>query len=43
MKRLIGKTDVKNALKKLDKLTDEAACMAVAQNLKVTHNVDDRV
>jgi hypothetical protein len=43
MKRLIGRTDVEDALKKLDKLTDEEARMAVAQNLKATHNVDQRV
>ena len=43
MKRLIGRSDVEDALKKLDKLTDEEARMAVAQNLKATHNVDQRV
>ena len=43
MKRLIGRSDVEDALKKLDKLTDEEARMAVAQNLKATHNVDERV
>ncbi|KAF8496174.1 hypothetical protein F5888DRAFT_1835294 [Russula emetica] len=43
MKRLIGRTDMEDALKKLDKLTDEEARMAVAQNLKATHNVDERV
>src|SRR6266566_4823534 len=43
MKRLIGMTDVEDALKKLAKLTDEEARMAVAQNLKATHNVDERV
>jgi hypothetical protein len=43
MKRLIGRTDVEDALKKLDKLTHEEARMAVAQNLRATHNVDERV
>ena len=43
MKRLIGRTDIQDALKNLDKLTDEESRMAVAQNLKVTHNVDERV
>jgi hypothetical protein len=43
MKRLIGRTDVEDALKKLDRLTNEEARMAVAQNLKATHNVDERV
>jgi archaellum component FlaC len=43
MKRVIGRTDVEDALKKLDKLTDEEARMAVAQNLKATRNVNERV
>ncbi|KAI0281980.1 hypothetical protein BGY98DRAFT_1174804 [Russula aff. rugulosa BPL654] len=43
MKRLIGRTDMGDALKKLDKLTHEEARMAIAQNLKATHNVDERV
>ena len=32
-----------DALKRLDKLTHEEARMAIAQNLKATHSVDDRV
>ena len=43
MKRLIGRADIEDALKRLDKLTQEEARMAAAQNLKVTHTVDDRV
>ena len=43
MKRLIGRTDMEDALKRLDKLTQEEARMAVAQNLKTTHTVDERV
>jgi hypothetical protein len=54
MKRLIGRTDVEVALKKLDRLTSEEARMAAAQNLETTMNtvvavdntaagVDDRV
>ena len=43
MKRLAGRTDLEDALKKLDKLTHEEARMATAQNLKATHTVDDRV
>jgi hypothetical protein len=43
MKRLVGRADLEDALKKLAKLTDEEARMAVAQNLKATHNVDERV
>ena len=34
---------MEDALKKLDKLTQEEARMAAAQNLKATHNVDERV
>ncbi|KAF8460705.1 hypothetical protein DFH94DRAFT_683106 [Russula ochroleuca] len=43
VKRLIGRTDMEDALKRLDKLTQEEARMAVAQNLKATHAVDERV
>ncbi len=43
MKRVIGRTDVEDALKKLDRLTVEEARMAIAQNLKATHIVDERV
>jgi hypothetical protein len=34
---------MEDALKRLDKLTQEEARMAVAQNLKATHSVDERV
>ncbi len=43
MKMLIGRTDMEDAFKRLDRLTDEEARMAVAQNLKATYNVDQRV
>ena len=43
MKRLIGRTDLDDAFRRLDKLTQEEAWMAVAQNLKATHKVDQRV
>ena len=42
-KKLIGRADMEDALKRLDKLTQEEARMAVAQNLKATHTVDMRV
>jgi len=42
-KRLIGKTELEDALKKLDKLTQEEARMAIAENLRATHAVDERV
>ena len=43
LKRLAGRTDLEDALKKLDKLTHEEARMAIAQNLRATQNVDDKV
>ena len=43
VKTLIGKTEMEDALKRLDKLTEEEARMAAAQNLKATHTVDKRV
>jgi hypothetical protein len=43
VKKLIGRTGIEDALKRLDKLTQEEARMAAAQNLKVTHAVDERV
>ena len=42
-KKLVGRTDMEDALKRLDKLTQEEAQMAAAQNLKATHTVDERV
>ena len=43
LKKLVGRTDLEDALKRLDKLTQEEARMATAQVLQATHNVDDRV
>ena len=43
LKTLMGRTEMKDALKRLDKLTQEEARMAGAQNLKATHTVDKRV
>ena len=43
MKRLIGRTDMEDAMKRLDKLTQEEVRMAVAENLKATHAVDERL
>jgi hypothetical protein len=42
-KRLIGRTDIEDALKRLDKLTREEAWMGIAQNLKATHAVGEKV
>ena len=43
MKKLIGRTDLEDALKRLDQLTHEEAWMGIAQNLKATHNVGEIV
>ena len=43
LKKLVGRTDIEDALKRLDKLTQEEARMATAQVLKITHTVDERV
>ena len=43
VKRLVGKTEMEDALKKLDKLTQEEARMIIAENLKATHAVEERV
>jgi archaellum component FlaC len=43
LKKLIGRSDIEDALKRLDRLTQEEARMAAAQVLKVANTVDDRV
>jgi hypothetical protein len=43
LKKLLGKNDIEDALKKLDTLTMEEARMAIAETLKVTNRVDDTV
>jgi hypothetical protein len=43
LKRLIGETKIADALKRLDKLTQEEARMVTARVLEVAHTVDDRV
>ena len=42
-KRLIGRTEMEDGLKRLDKLTREEAWMGIAQNLKATHAVGESV
>jgi hypothetical protein len=42
-KRIIGRTDVEDALQRLDTLTKEETLMTAARNLEVTHHVDDNV
>ena len=50
MKKLLGRNDIENALKRLDTLTMEEARMAIAETrtvivetLNVTHKMDDKV
>ena len=43
MKKLLGKNNIQDALKKLDTLTMEEARMAIAETLKVANRVDDKV
>jgi len=43
LKRIVGKTDVPDALPRLDMLTKEENLMAVARNLEITHRVDVNV
>jgi hypothetical protein len=42
-KKLIGRTEMEDGLKRLDKLTQEEVRMVTAQNLKATHTVDKGV
>ena len=41
MKKLIGKKKMEDALKRLDKLTQDEARMAAAETLKLTHVLAD--
>ena len=43
MKKLLGRNDIEDALKRLDTLTMEEAQMAIAETLNITHKVDDKV
>ena len=43
MNRILGRTDVEDALKRLDVLTMEENLMTAARNLEVTHRVDVNV
>ena len=42
-KRLIGRTDLEDGLKRLDKLTQEEARMATAEVLRTTHAIEERL
>jgi hypothetical protein len=43
VKKLLGKNEIEDSLKRLDTLTQEEARMAIAEVLRVTHSVDDNV
>ncbi|KAH9015065.1 hypothetical protein EDB84DRAFT_797376 [Lactarius hengduanensis] len=43
LKRLAGRTDLEDAVKKLDRLTQEEARMALAEVLRITNSVRDEV
>ena len=43
LRRLAGKTDLEDALKKLDRLTQEEARAVLSENLKVAQSVRDEV
>src|SRR6266851_2907143 len=43
LKRLVGRTDIEDALQRLDTLTNEEGLMTTARNLEVTHHVDGNV
>ena len=42
-KKLIGRTEIEDALKRLDKLTHEEAWMGIAENLRATNAVGESV
>ena len=43
LKKLAGRKDIEDALKRLDRLTQEEALMAAAQILNLTHAVDNKL
>jgi len=43
VKKLLGKDEIEDSLKRLDTLTQEEARMAIAEIMRVTHNVDNNV
>ena len=43
LKKLIGKKDINDALKRLDRLTQDEARMAAAETLRLTQIVDSKV
>ena len=43
LKKLLGRNNIEDALKRLDKLTQDEARIATAEVLNVTRSVDDKV
>ena len=43
LKKLVGRTDVEDALSRLDMLTMEESLMVVLRNLEVAHHIDSNV
>lgn len=43
LKKLVGRTDIEDALRRLEKLTQEEASMATAESLKATHDIHNKV
>jgi adenylosuccinate synthase len=43
LKKLLGRNDVEDGLKRLDKLTQEEAKMATAEVLKITRGMDSNM
>ena len=43
VKRVVGRTDLEDGMKRLDKLTNEEVLMAIAQLQEVTHDIDNNV
>jgi hypothetical protein len=43
VKKLIGRNEIGDAMKRLDKLTQEEAQVAIVENLKVSNNVKDNI
>ena len=43
LKKVAGRSEIEDALRRLDKLTQEEHRMATAQDLRGTHRVDDKI
>lgn len=43
LKKLVGRTDIEDALQRLEKLTQDESRMATAEGLRATHGIDNRI